>query len=45
MRRTSKKADIDLVAAAKRWHESNTDGRKPTMQDVAELAGVSKKTV
>ena len=45
MSRTSKKADIDLVAAAKRWHESNTYGRKPTMQDVAELAGVSKKTV
>ncbi|MGI9299436.1 MAG: LacI family DNA-binding transcriptional regulator [Luminiphilus sp.] len=45
MGRTSKKADIDLVAATKRWHEGNTDGRKPTMQDVAELAGVSKKTV
>jgi LacI family transcriptional regulator len=43
--RNSKKADIDLVAATKRWHEGNTDGRKPTMQDVAELAGVSKKTV
>ena len=45
MGRNSKKADIDLVAATKRWHEGNTDGRKPTMQDVAELAGVSKKTV
>ena len=45
MGRTSKKADIDLVAAARRWRERNTDGRKPTIQDVADLAGVSKKTV
>ena len=45
MGRTSKKADIDLAAAAKRWRDQNTDGRKPTIQDVAELAGVSKKTV
>ena len=45
MGRTSKKADIDLAAAARRWRERNTDGRKPTIQDVADLAGVSKKTV
>lgn len=45
MGRTSKKADIDPAAAARRWHDRNTDGRKPTIQDVAELAGVSKKTV
>ncbi|MEN7342323.1 MAG: LacI family DNA-binding transcriptional regulator [Pseudomonadota bacterium] len=45
MGRVSKKSQIDFAAAARRWHESNEDGRKPTMRDVADLAGVSKKTV
>ncbi|MEM9316908.1 MAG: LacI family DNA-binding transcriptional regulator [Pseudomonadota bacterium] len=45
MGRTSKKADVDYTAAARRWTENNTSGRKPTIQDVADLAGVSKKTV
>ncbi|MEL7298506.1 MAG: LacI family DNA-binding transcriptional regulator, partial [Pseudomonadota bacterium] len=36
---------MDFVAAARRWTENNKDGRKPTIRDVAELAGVSKKTV
>jgi LacI family transcriptional regulator len=43
--RNSKKAEFDLVATVKRWRDQNTEGRKPTIQDVAELAGVSKKTV
>ena len=42
MGRTSKKAEFDLVATVKRWRDQNTDDRKPTIQDVAELAGVSK---
>lgn len=45
MGRTNKKPEVDYAAAAKRWAESNSSGRKPTMQDVADLAGVSKKTV
>ncbi|MEM6606480.1 MAG: LacI family DNA-binding transcriptional regulator, partial [Pseudomonadota bacterium] len=45
MGRTSKKAAADFTAIARRWLESNTSGRKPTIQDVADLAGVSKKTV
>ena len=45
MARTSRKSDVDHVAAARRWAESNESGRKPTIKDVAELAGVSKKTV
>lgn len=45
MGRTSKKSEVNFAAAARRWNENNTDGRKPTMKDVAELAGVSKKTV
>lgn len=45
MGRSNKKPEVDYAAAAKRWAESNSSGRKPTMQDVALLAGVSKKTV
>ena len=33
------------MAACRRWKEGNFDGRKPTINDVADLAGVSKKTV
>ncbi|MEM7278967.1 MAG: LacI family DNA-binding transcriptional regulator [Pseudomonadota bacterium] len=43
--RNSQKAEVDYAAAARQWSESNKDGRKPTMKDVAALAGVSKKTV
>ena len=43
--RRSRKSDVDYAAAAKQWAENNKDGRKPTMKDVAALAGVSKKTV
>lgn len=45
MRRRSRKADTDFKAAARSWFESNPGDRKPTMGDVARLAGVSKKTV
>ena len=45
MGRRSRKADTDFKAAARSWIENNPDGRKPTMGDVARLAGVSKKTV
>lgn len=45
MGRTSKKANINLAATVRRWKEKNANDRKPTIQDVAELAGVSKKTV
>lgn len=41
----SRKADIDYKAASKKWKDSNSSGRKPTINDVADLAGVSKKTV
>lgn len=44
MARTRKKPDVDFTAVARRWVE-NAGGRKPTIQDVADLAGVSKKTV
>lgn len=43
--RRSRKSDVDYAAAARRWAENSKDGRKPTMKDVAALAGVSKKTV
>lgn len=36
---------MDFKSAGQRWKESNKDGRKPTIKDVAELAGVSKKTI
>ncbi|WOJ97664.1 LacI family DNA-binding transcriptional regulator [Congregibacter brevis] len=45
MARSNRKPEVDYAAAAKRWAESNSSGRKPTMQDVAHLAGVSKKTI
>lgn len=45
MGRNSKKSEVNFAAAARRWHDNNADGRKPTIKDVAELAGVSKKTV
>ncbi len=34
-----------LIAAAEQWLEENKGKRKPTINDVADLAGVSKKTV
>lgn len=43
--RKSRKSEVDYTAAAREWLESNKDGRRPTMKDVARLAGVSKKTV
>lgn len=45
MARKSRKITRDYKAASRRWIESNFDGRKPTINDVADLAGVSKKTV
>lgn len=43
--RNSRKSEIDYAAAGRKWTDGNKDGRKPTIKDVAELAGVSKKTV
>jgi len=43
--RKSRKSEVDYTAAAREWLESNKDGRRPAMKDVARLAGVSKKTV
>lgn len=45
MPRTSRKSEEEFAAAARSWKENNKDGRKPTIKDVAALAGVSKKTV
>ncbi len=45
MSRNSRKSEVDYSAAARRWAQNNKEGRKPTINDVAELAGVSKKTV
>ena len=45
MGRHSRKSEIDYAAVGRKWVESNKDGRKPTINDVAKLAGVSKKTV
>lgn len=45
MPKKSKKTEKDYIAACRRWNESNFDGRKPTINDVADLAGVSKKTI
>jgi len=41
----SQKKTKDYKIAGKRWAEENLNGRKPTINDVADLAGVSKKTV
>ena len=43
--RNSRKSKVDYKAASRKWNENNNNGRKPTINDVAELAGVSKKTV
>lgn len=45
MGRTSSKSKTDFAAAARQWAQTNKEGRKPTIKDVAQLAGVSKKTV
>ncbi|MGB5166342.1 MAG: LacI family DNA-binding transcriptional regulator [Woeseiaceae bacterium] len=45
MAKSSPKTEKDYMAACRRWKEGNFDGRKPTINDVADLAGVSKKTV
>ncbi len=45
MARRSRKSQHDYLAACQRWKENNFDGRRPTINDVADLAGVSKKTV
>lgn len=43
--RSGRKSEIDYATAGRMWVASNKDGRKPTINDVAELASVSKKTV
>ncbi len=43
--RKSRKSAFDYKAAARKWKDGNLDGRKPTINDVADLAGVSAKTV
>lgn len=45
MARVSRKSDIDYVAASTAWIDANNGRRKPTINDVASLASVSKKTV
>ncbi len=45
MARKSRKTEQDYLAACQRWKEGNLNGRNPTINDVAALAGVSKKTV
>ncbi len=45
MVRKSKKSDIDYVSIAQAWNATHAGQRKPTINDVASLAGVSKKTV
>ena len=45
MGRRSRKSGFDHKAAGRKWKDENKDGRNPTINDVAELAGVSKKTV
>ena len=45
MGRKSSKSAIDYKAAGRQWKEENQGGRKPTINDVARLTGVSKKTV
>lgn len=39
------KSEVDYVGASTAWLESNQGRRKPTINDVASLAEVSKKTV
>jgi LacI family transcriptional regulator len=43
--RRNRKPEIDYIAAGREWKEQNHGGRKPTINDVAQLADVSKKTV
>ncbi|MEM7283546.1 MAG: LacI family DNA-binding transcriptional regulator, partial [Pseudomonadota bacterium] len=45
MTKKSRKTTKDFRAACREWEQRNLDGRKPTINDVADLAGVSKKTV
>ena len=45
MAKRTPKTQKDYLAACQRWKEANFDGRKPTINDVADIAGVSKKTV
>ena len=45
MARRSRKSAKDYLAACRQWKNDNLDGRRPTINDVADLAGVSKKTV
>lgn len=45
MAKRSRKTQKDYLAACRRWKEGNFSGRRPTINDVADLAGVSKKTV
>lgn len=45
MARTSRKSEFDYTSVGRKWAEKNKEGRKPTITDVADLAGVSKKTV
>ncbi len=45
MAKRARKTEKDYIAACRRWKEENFDRRKPNINDVAALAGVSKKTV
>lgn len=45
MAKRSTSTEKDYLAACRRWKESNFDGRRPTINDVADIAGVSKKTI
>lgn len=45
MSKKSNKPEIDYQAACRSWKDANISGRRPTINDVADLAGVSKKTV
>jgi len=38
-------ADLQIVNAASEWLQANTNSKKPTINDVAQVASVSKKTV
>lgn len=45
MAKRSPKTKKEYLAACQQWKEGNFNGRNPTINDVADLAGVSKKTV
>lgn len=45
MAKKNRKNRDEILAACRAWKEANFKGRKPTINDVASLAEVSKKTV